>query len=194
TRSLWGVFIGHTCVTTTLWFFLTWFPTYLVEYRKMGFIKMGFWASVPFIAAFVGVLLSGVFSDFLVRRGASLGTARKTPVICGLLLSMSIVGANFVEGESSVMVFMTLAFFGNGLASIGWTFVSALSPANMIGSTGGIYNFIGNSSAIFVPIVIGVLVRGGSFEPALVFVGACALVGVLAYGFLVRDVQRIAVT
>ena len=193
TRSLWGVFLGHTCVTTTLWFFLTWFPTYLVEYRHMQFIKMGLWAAVPFIAAFVGVLLSGIFSDLLIRFGASLSTARKTPVICGLVLSMSIVGANYVERESFAMAFLTLAFFGNGLASIGWTFVSALAPANMIGTTGGIYNFIGNSSAIFVPIVIGVLVRGGSFEPALIFVGACALVGVLAYGFLVQDVQRIAV-
>ena len=192
-RNLWGVFIGHTCVTTTLWFFLTWFPTYLVEYRQMAFIKMGLWSAVPFIAAFVGVLLSGFFSDQLVRRGASIGTARKTPVICGLFLSMSIVGANYVEHESLIMLFMTLAFFGNGLSSIGWTFVSALAPANMIGVTGGMYNFIGNSSAIFVPIIIGFLARGGSFEPALLFVSACALIGLLSYLFLVRDLTRILV-
>ena len=89
------------------------------------------------------------------------------------------------------MLFMTLAFFGNGLSSIGWSFVSALAPANLIGVTGGIYNFIGNSSAIFVPLVIGFLVRDGSFEPALVFVGACALVGGLSYLFLVRNLKRI---
>jgi ACS family D-galactonate transporter-like MFS transporter len=193
TRSLWGVFLGHTCVTATLWFFLTWFPSYLVDYRKMGFIKMGIWTSVPFIAAFVGVILSGTLSDFLVRRGASLATARKTPVVSGLILSMSIVGANYVEREGLVMLFMTVAFFGNGLASIGWSFVSALAPANLIGTTGALYNFIGNSSAIFVPIVIGWLVRGGSFEPALIFIGACALVGAFAYGVMVRDVKRIEV-
>jgi ACS family D-galactonate transporter-like MFS transporter len=159
----------------------------------MAFIKMGLWSAVPFIAAFFGVLLSGFFSDQLVRHGASIGTARKTPVICGLFLSMSIVGANYVEHESLIMLFMTLAFFGNGLSSIGWTFVSALAPANMIGITGGMYNFIGNSSAIFVPIIIGFLARGGSFESALVFVSACALVGLLSYLFLVRDLTRILV-
>ena len=106
---------------------------------------------------------------------------------------MSIVGANYVERESLVMLFMSVAFFGNGLASIGWSFVSALAPANLIGATGGLYNFIGNTSAIFVPIVIGILVRGGSFEPALIFISGCALVGVIGYGFMVRDVTRITV-
>lgn len=192
TRNMWGVFIGHTCITTTLWFFLTWFPTYLVRYRHMDFIKMGLWASVPFIAAFIGILCSGQISDALVRRGADIGTARKTPVIFGLLLSMSIVGANYVQDQSLVMLFMTLAFLGNGLSSIGWTFVSAMAPAGMIGLTGGIYNFIGNSSAIFVPLIIGYLVREGNFEPAIVFIGCCALVGVLSYLFLVRNVKRIA--
>lgn len=192
TRNMWGVFIGHTCITTTLWFFLTWFPTYLVKYRHMDFIKMGLWASVPFIAAFIGVLCSGQISDFIVRRGANVGTARKIPVICGLLLSMSIVGANYVEDQSLVMLFMTLAFLGNGLSSIGWTFVSAMAPAGMIGLTGGIYNFIGNSSAIFVPIIIGYLVRNGNFEPAIVFIACCALVGVCSYLFLVKNVTRIS--
>lgn len=194
TRNMWGVFIGHTCITATLWFFLTWFPTYLVRYRHMDFIKMGLWASVPFIAAFIGVLCSGQISDAIVRRGADIGTARKIPVICGLMLSMSIIGANYVEDQSMIMLFMTLAFLGNGLSSIGWTFVSAMAPAGMIGLTGGIYNFIGNSSAIFVPIIIGFLVRGGNFEPAIIFVGCCALVGMLSYIFLVRNVKRIVLS
>ena len=42
-----GVYLGQFCLTSTLWFFLTWFPTYLVKYRGMDFIKSGFLASVP---------------------------------------------------------------------------------------------------------------------------------------------------
>ena len=53
-------------------FFLTWFPTYLVTYRHLDFIKAGFLASLPFLAAFVGVLCSGLASDALVRFGCSL--------------------------------------------------------------------------------------------------------------------------
>ena len=78
-RKLWGVYLGQFCLTSTLWFFLTWFPTYLVKYRGMDFIKSGFLASVPFLAAFVGVLCSGVLSDFLIRRGATVAWRASCP-------------------------------------------------------------------------------------------------------------------
>ncbi|POZ99939.1 MFS transporter, partial [Pseudomonas sp. MWU12-2312b] len=61
-RKLWGIYLGQFCLNSTLWFFLTWFPTYLVKYRGMDFIKSGLLASLPFLAAFVGVLCSGFFS------------------------------------------------------------------------------------------------------------------------------------
>ena len=51
--KLWGLYIGQYAATSTLWFFLTWFPTYLVQYRGMSFQQAGFLASLPFLAAFV---------------------------------------------------------------------------------------------------------------------------------------------
>ena len=120
-RKLWGIYLGQFCLNSTLWFFLTWFPTYLVKYRGMDFIKSGLLASLPFLAAFVGVLCSGFFSDFLIRRGCTVGFARKLPIIGGLLISTSIIGANFVESTPLVIAFLALAFFGNGLASITWS-------------------------------------------------------------------------
>jgi ACS family D-galactonate transporter-like MFS transporter len=43
-----------------------------------------------------------------------------------------------------------------------------------------------------VPLVIGFLVKGGSFAPALVFVAGLALTGALSYIFVVGRVERIA--
>jgi MFS transporter, ACS family, D-galactonate transporter len=192
-RKLWGIYLGQFAVNSTLWFFLTWFPTYLVEYRGLDFLKSGFLASAPFLAAFVGVLLSGFLSDFLVKKGVSLGIARKTPIIVGLLLSTSIVGANYVDNTSLIIMFMAIAFFGNGLASITWVFVSTLAPKHLVGLTGGVFNFIGGLASIVVPIVIGFLAQGGSFAPALVFIAIVALLGALSYIFLVGKVERIKV-
>lgn len=192
-RKLWGVYLGQFSICSTLWFFLTWFPTYLVQYRHLGFIKMGFLASLPFLAAFCGVILAGVVSDFLVKKGVSAGVARKTPVIFGLLLSISIVGANFVQNPSLIVLFMTLAFFGNGLASIAWVFVSTMAPTELIGLTGGVFNFIGNLASIFIPLAIGFLVKGGNFQPALILIGSIELLGALSYIFLVGKVERIQI-
>lgn len=192
-RNMWGVFIGHLCGTVTLWFLLTWLPNYLVKFRHMNVQEMSFWVMAPALAAFGGALLSGAFSDWLLQRGVSLTAARKAPVVIGAVLSMTIVGSNFAVHPATVMLFLTLAGFGHGFSSLGWTFVSALAPAGLVGVTGGIYNFVGNLSAIFVPAVIGHLVQGGNFEPALIFVCSCAAIGALSFGLVVRDVQQLTV-
>ena len=86
---------------------------------------------------------------------------------------------------------MALAFFGNGLASIAWIFVSALAPKHLIGLVGGVFNFMGGVSGIVTPIVIGVLVKDGNFAPALFMVGAIALLGFFSYLFVVGKVERV---
>ena len=190
-RKLWGIYLGQFCLNSTLWFFLTWFPTYLVKYRGMDFIQSGLLASLPFLAAFVGVLCSGVFSDWLIRRGASVGFARKLPIISGLLISTAIIGANYVDSTGWVIAFLAVAFFGNGLASITWSLVSTLAPARLLGLTGGVFNFIGNLAAIATPIVIGFLASGSSFAPAITYIAVLALLGALSYILLVGKVERI---
>lgn len=192
-KKLWGIYLGQFAITSTLWFFLTWFPVYLVKYRGMDFIKTGFLASIPFLSAFAGILLSGFVSDFLTRKNVSPAFARKMPVITGLLLSTCIIGANYVESSTLIILFMAIAFFGNGMASITWVFVSLLAPKNLIGVTGGAFNFIGNLSSVTVPFIIGVLIRKGNFEPALIFISAIALLGVVSYVFLVGKIERVKI-
>lgn len=190
-RKLWGIYIGQFAVNSTLWFFLTWFPTYLVQYRGLNFLKSGFLASAPFLAAFVGLLTSGLLSDYLLKKGVSVNLARKAPVIFGLLLSASIVGANYVDSTAWIIFFMALAFFGNGFATISWVFVSMLAPKSLIGITGGVFNFIGNLASIVIPVVIGYLARNGNFEPALIFIGIVTVIGACSYLFIVGNIERI---
>jgi ACS family D-galactonate transporter-like MFS transporter len=191
-RKLWGVYLGQFALTSTQWFFLTWFPTYLIEFRHISYVHSGVLASLPFLAAFFGVLSGGLISDFLLRRGCSFGLARKAPVITGLLLSGFTIGANYVDAPGAVIAFMTIAFFGNGMASIAWSLISTLAPPRLIGLTGGTFNFISNLSAITTPLVIGYLAQGGNFAPGLVYIGTLALLGALSYLFVVGKVEPLA--
>ena len=190
-RKLWGLYIGQFCLGSTLIFFLTWFPTYLADYRGMSIIQSGFYAAIPFLCAFAGVLISGTFSDFLARRGVSNEVARKTPVILGLLLSSSVIGANYVDSPQWVTFFLSLSFFGNGLASINWVFVSLIAPKSMVGLVGGCFNFIGGLSAVIIPVLIGFLVSDGDFKPALALICGLALTGVASFLFLVGKVEML---
>lgn len=190
-KKLWGIYIGQFCLGGTLMFFLTWFPTYLVEYRGLDFIKSGFLASVPFLAAFCGVLISGFTSDFLVKKGISKEVSRKAPIVIGMLLSTCIVGANYTDNTFWVITFLSIAFFGNGLASIAWVFVSLLAPKKLVGLVGGCFNAIGGLSAVCVPVIIGLLVNDGDFKPALLFIATLAVIGSCSYLFLVGKIEKI---
>ncbi len=82
-RKLWGMYIGQFALNAVPWFFLTWFPTYLVTYRHFDFIRQGMFTSLPFLSAVCGVILGGLTSDLLARRGVSPSFARKAPIISG---------------------------------------------------------------------------------------------------------------
>ena len=190
-RRLWGLLMAHSSETAANWFFLTWFPTYLVRYRHIAFLKFGFLATLPFLAAYIGVLLSGTVSDHLLRRGHSLTFARKTPIVIGLILAMAIVGANFVDAPTLIIACMTVAFFGSGLGAISWSLVSSVAPPNLVGLASGAFNFVGTSMGIIVPIVIGLLVRGDNFAPAIIFVAAMSLLSLISYLFVMGPVEQV---
>ncbi|WNC93793.1 MFS transporter [Paraburkholderia sp. FT54] len=191
-RQLTGICLGQFAGNSTLVFFLTWFPTYLATERHMAWLKIGFFAIMPFIAASIGVMFGGFFSDWLLRRGKSPNVARKLPIIAGLLLASTIILANYVESNVLVIAILSVAFFAQGMAALGWTLVSDIAPDGLLGVTGGIFNFAANLAGIVTPLVVGFIVAAtGSFVGALVFIGAIALVGALSYIFIVGDIKRI---
>ncbi|MFM0117277.1 MFS transporter [Paraburkholderia sp. RL18-101-BIB-B] len=191
-RQLTGICLGQFAGNSTLVFFLTWFPTYLATERHMAWLKIGFFAIMPFIAASIGVMFGGFFSDWLLRRGKSPNVARKLPIIAGLLLASTIILANYVESNLLVIAILSVAFFAQGMAALGWTLVSDIAPDGLLGVTGGIFNFAANLAGIVTPLVVGFIVAAtGSFVGALVFIGAIALVGALSYIFIVGDIKRI---
>ncbi|MCM3606246.1 MFS transporter [Cupriavidus pauculus] len=191
-RMLAGVYLGQYCINVLTYFFLTWFPVYLVQARGMSILKAGFVASLPAICGFLGGVLGGVISDALLRRGHSLTLARKVPIVAGMLLSVSMIACNYVDAEWLVVGIMALAFFGKGIGALGWAVVADTAPKEVIGLAGSIFNTFGNIAGIVTPIVIGyILSATGSFNGALVFVGVNALVTVLSYLVIVKDIRRV---
>ena len=157
----------------------------------MTILKAGFIASLPAICGFIGGVLGGVISDALLRRGNSLSVARKTPIVAGMLLSMSMIICNYVEADWMVVSFMALAFFGKGVGALGWAVVSDTSPKQIAGLSGGLFNTIGNLASITTPIVIGYIIAAtGSFKLALVFIGANAFVAAFSYLVIVGEIKR----
>ncbi|MBZ7104562.1 MFS transporter [Klebsiella michiganensis] len=191
-RQIIGASLGQFAGNTTLVFFLTWFPTYLANERHLPWLHVGFFASWPFLAAAIGIFFGGWVSDKIIKKTNSVNISRKLPIISGLLLSSCIIIANWVDSNTAVIIIMSIAFFGQGMVGLGWTLISDIAPKNMGGLTGGIFNFCANMASIITPLIIGVIISmTGNFFYALIYIGLTALVGVIAYVFIIGDIKRI---
>ncbi|OFA08851.1 MFS transporter [Duganella phyllosphaerae] len=190
-RMLLGVYIAQYSINTLTYFFLTWFPIYLVKERHMTILKVGFVAALPALAGFLGGVLGGVISDRLIKRGYSQSKARKIPIVGGMLLAMTMIICNYVDADWLIVTVMALAFFGKGIGALGWAVVADTSPKEAGGLSGALFNSFGNTAGITTPIVIGYILEAtGSFAGALVFVGANAAVAILCYVFMVGEIKR----
>jgi ACS family glucarate transporter-like MFS transporter len=191
-RMLLGVYIGQYCINTLTYFFLTWFPVYLVQERHMTILKAGFVASLPAIAGFLGGVVGGTISDRLAKAGFSLSMSRKLPIVMGMMLSMSMIACNYIEQDMLIVAVMALAFFGKGVGALGWAVVADTSPKEAGGLSGALFNTFGNIAGITTPIVIGYILQAtGSFAGALVFVGANAAITIFSYVFIVGEIKRV---
>jgi MFS transporter, ACS family, D-galactonate transporter len=133
-----------------------------------GNSTLGFFAVMPFLAAAVGVMFGGWLSDALLQRTGSANVARKLPIIAGLLGASTIILANFVSGDVAVITILSIAFFAQGMTGLGWALISDIAPKNLMGLTGGVFNFAANVAGIITPLVIGLIVGlTGSFHYAL---------------------------
>jgi ACS family glucarate transporter-like MFS transporter len=190
-RMLIGVYIAQYCINAITYFFITWFPIYLVQARGMTILKAGIIAVLPAIFGFIGGNLGGIFSDYLLTRGLSLSVARKVPIVTGMLLSMSMVFCNYTELDWVVVSLMTLSYFGKGIGALGWAVNADTAPKEITGLSGALFNTFGNLSSIITPIIIGYIVGiKGSFNGALVLVSLHALLAILSYVLIVGKIER----
>ena len=195
-RQIIGASIGQFGGNSTQVFFVTWFPTYLVNVRGMSFINAGMMTMLPYIGASIGVLVAGQVSDRILKKTGSANVARKLPIVGGMLLASTIVIANYVPAGSDAIVIaiMSVAFFGQGMTNLGWTVISDVAPKELIGLTAGIFNFSANLAGIVTPLVIGYTYqRTGSFVGPLVYIGVVALVGAFSYSVILGDIHRLTV-
>jgi ACS family D-galactonate transporter-like MFS transporter len=192
-RQLVGMFIGQYAVMTTLYFFLTWFPTYLIKDKGLTILQSGYYAIVPFVLAVLGALGAGRWSDWMIARGASRDLARKAPIIVGFLLASTAIGANYTNDIRLVISLLGLAFFGQAMASaVTGALFTDIAPKGAVGLAGGLLTFFANLGSALSPLIVGLMVeRSGGFGLGLVYISVVSAVGAGAYLLVVGKVRRI---
>ncbi|HKU00680.1 MAG TPA: MFS transporter [Paraburkholderia sp.] len=93
---------------------------------------------------------------------------------------------------ASIFFWSLFTLLQSALGVLGSAAAAATAPKEAISLSGSIFNMFGNAAGIVTPIAIGYLAaKTGSFDGALAFVGVNAVVTVLSYLVIVKEIKRV---
>jgi len=164
-------------------FFTTWLPTYLVKARGFSLASMGFAGSLPWVALFVMVFVTGAWQDRVLTRTGSKRRARTPFAVVGFILAaLFLIIASRVATPWLMIVFLMGSLGSVGLVQVSiWPTCTDLGR-NMTGSVTGWTNFWGNLSSALGPIFTALLVAlTSSWATALTVMGLAALIGAVLW-------------
>lgn len=188
-RTMWGMMLGWSGINYTVWLYTAWVPGYLEESRHLDLAKTAWLAAIPFLFGAAGMALSGVVSDWLVRREVGLAKVHRLSLVLGMILSA--IGT-FVVGHShtttmAIMGISTALFFVHFAGTSGWGYAQTMGSNLYAAHVGALMNFASFTIASAAPIVTGWLLdRTRSFTLALELCSGVMLLGALSYATLAR--------
>jgi ACS family hexuronate transporter-like MFS transporter len=191
----WGVIVSKS-LTDPVWFFVTdWFPIYLIA---KGFSQhsslIAMW--IPFLAADLGNFFGGGVSGYLIRRGWSLGAARKALVVFGGFGVMLLIPTIFTVKLYLIILLFGLATFSyasfstiaNVLPTDLYSNEAVASVSGMSGTGAGIgtiiaFELIGHFSDARQAAATH------SFDPIVIVAGLIPFIGTMLVLLLVRNTR-----
>lgn len=191
----WGTIVAKTFTDPVFFFITEWFPIYLVAKGielKSGLIAI--W--IPFVAADVGSFAAGWFSGYLVRRGVSLGWARKVPVIYGGI-GMTLLIPTIYTTNLYVIAFLfaVVTFTYAGFTIMANTLPSDLFDSSSVASVSGLGGTGTGLGTIVAFKLIGYFSDARqatgthAFDPIIIVAGIVPFIGMILTLLLVRNTE-----
>jgi ACS family hexuronate transporter-like MFS transporter len=189
----WGTIVARTFTDPVFFFIADWFPIYLVAKGislKSGLIAV--W--VPFIAADLGNFFSGTASGYLIKRGWSLGNARKALVVFGGIGVTLLIPTIFTVNLPLLALLFALATFSYAcFTTIANVLPSDLFASNSVASVSGLSGSGASLGTIVVFEMAGRLsdarIATGThvFDPIMILSGLIPFAGMILVLLLVRN-------
>lgn len=158
-RMFWGVFLGRFVEEPASWFYLTWLPLYLKQFRGVSLMNIGFLLIIPFLTLDLGYMGGGWVASILIKRGWSLNRARKTVMVGCAICMVAAIPAVLADSTIGFVLLVSIATLGHG----GWaanimTLPGDMVPHGLVGTLYGITAFGGGLGSILFMQITGKLV------------------------------------
>jgi len=184
--NMWYIAAGYCCFYYGTYFYVTWFPTYLVEYRHLSLKVMGMLASLPLLAGMAGDILGGILTDGIYRKTGKLKFARRIVAAPAMLASGSFLIPAALTHHAGIAVLCLTGslFFLELVISPAWA-VPMDVGGEYSGTVSGVMNMAGSLAASVSPIIFGFLVQRGLWITPFFISAGVLLTGALIWAFLI---------
>jgi ACS family hexuronate transporter-like MFS transporter len=185
-RETWGIIFGR-ALTDPVWFFITdWFAIYLVAKGfKLENTLLGFW--VPFLAADLGNFFGGGLSSWLIKRGWTVGRARRTVVgVFGPSMLVLIWAAFATNYWVLVGLFAYSTFAYAACATIFLTLPADAFHSRAVASVSGLSGTGAGIGTLISTYLIGRVADAFSFQPIIIAASIIPCLATVAIVGLVR--------
>ena len=180
-------FFGYAYI---LYFFLSWFPTYLTTARHLSLQSMSFVSTIPWLLGFIGLAAGGWVSDMIFRITGNAIRARKLVLVGALLIAAICVAlaGSVATVQAAVTLMAVSVFFMYLTGNTYWAIILDTVEKDRVGGVGGFVHLIANLAGIVAPSVTGFMVQatGGSYAGAFGLAGGIAVLGALSVAVFVR--------
>jgi sugar phosphate permease len=192
TPNMWWIALGYCCFFFGTNFYLTWYPTYLREYRGLSVAALGLWGSIPLVAGMLGDVVGGSLSDMILKKTRNAKLARRGVAVPGFLLAGAFVipAAMVSDTTLSILLLATSFFFLEWVIGPAWA-VPMDVGGRFSGTVTGVMNMAGALAASFTAIVYGSLFGGGYWVAPFLVSAAVMGVGALIWAFLIDPDQSV---
>jgi sugar phosphate permease len=182
--NMWAIMCAYFTYVYCLWIFLSWLPTYLVDFRHFTLLKVGIFASLPLWAGVVGDTVGGLTRDWLLKKSGNTRLARRAVAIVGMLgYVVFIVPAGLTEDAYIAVYCLTAAmFFLECTIGPSWAVPMDVGGEHS-GTVSGMMNMAGNIGGALSPLVFGVLVQIGSWQAPFIVAAGLLVVGSVVWAF-----------
>lgn len=182
--NMWAIMFGYFAYGYCLWIFLTWLPSYLVEYRHFTLIKMGYFASMPLFAGVIGDTVGGWATDYLLVKTGKTKFSRRVVAIVGMLGCVAfIVPAAITRNPYTAVYCLTGSFFFLE-CTIGPSWAVPMDVGGEYsGTVSGMMNMAGNIGGALSPTVFGILVQFGSWIAPFIVAAGLLVFGAIVWAF-----------
>ncbi len=184
--NMWFIALGYGCFFFGSNFYLTWYPTYLREYRHLSIQSLGLLGSLPLFIGMTGDVVGGWLTDKIYHKTGNARLARRAVAAPAFVLAGAFsIPAAMTTNTLTCLLFIAASFFSLEMV-IGPAWAVPMDVGGQFsGTVTGIMNMFGALAASMTALIYGYMFGKEMWIAPFILSSGVMVLGALIWIFLI---------